>query len=251
MESWRIACSLYAQTREHQARVRRAEATIAAFLELARHPYVACSFGKDSICLLHLATRQWPDIPIRFLRSGESHLLHDFDRVIQEYQERFGPINLHQVFVDRVFSEEWQDKGWEESRKAGRGDWRLVWDSGDFDGILMGLREEESVRRRISLRRHRLPGMPYAIYRYRSGYLAGAYRGCPLDKWTVRDVGAYIVTHNLPLLQAYQELGLEVRTTARMTGDAARQAGMLAVWKQDLSRFNQLCARFPELRAFL
>ncbi len=76
-------------------------------------------------------------------------------------------------------------------------------------------------------------------------------RICPLARWQVEDVGAYLLTHDIPFLRHYHHRGFEARTTARLTGDAVRQNILSDIKRDDPQAWNRLVARFPELRAFV
>lgn len=55
-------------TPELSTKVETARAIIAAALRLFRAPAVMCSFGKDSLVVLHLVREQRPDLPVIFHR---------------------------------------------------------------------------------------------------------------------------------------------------------------------------------------
>lgn len=225
----------------HQRRLARAEKIICDMLARCQAPYVACSFGKDSSCLLWLVLQHVPDIPVRILTSGETRLLHaNLDEVMDWWRARYPKMDLQEILVDRVFSAEWQEADWTEQRKAGRRDIvnRLP-TSGDFDGVFMGLRDEESNRRRLAT--------------HKNGpirHTAGMWCAVPLADWLTDDIGAMTCVHNLPLLEAYEAEGLDTRTTMRLTGDAVRQNGFIHLRMRDPGAYNRLLQRFPELAAW-
>ncbi|HEX7088780.1 MAG TPA: phosphoadenosine phosphosulfate reductase family protein [Longimicrobiales bacterium] len=213
-------------------------------LKLSRRPYVAFSCGKDSSVLAHMVMQQDPTVPLRFLSSGETRLLHDIDGVMQWFRER-GAI-IEEIHIDRVFSDEWRDATWDEQRRAGRHDLRRELRPG-YDAVFLGLRMEESPPRSMSLRKHQTAGLPPFVYRYSGGGL----RICPLAAWRTDDVGAYLAEHGIPVLEAYHHEGLAARTTARLTHDAVRHYALSYLYRRDPDSARRLLARFPELRSAL
>lgn len=241
----RVGYLSHARSAVFGRRLERARTTIREMLARCHCPYVAFSAGKDSSVLLWLVLEQRPDAAGRILTSGETRLLHaNLDDVLGWWRLRFPALDLMEINVDRVFAEGWEEATWHAQRKAGRGDIvRLLPTSGLFDGVFMGLRDEESNARRIANKRGR-------IRRYantRRDNTAALWACCPLSDWTTDDVGALICLHDVPLLSAYQAEGLEARTTMRLTGDAVRQNALVALRQRDPGRYNQLIARFPEI----
>lgn len=81
------------------------------------------------------------------------------------------------------------------------------------------------------------------MYKYKN---RDFYRMCPIADWTTEDVGAYIVTHNLPVLKWYRDFGFDSRTTARLTGDAVRQSTLYWIKVTNPDGYSKLLERFPE-----
>lgn len=235
--------------RQYRQRIDDARRDIAAVLKHMRRPYVSYSCGKDSSVLAHLVRGIEPSIPLRFLSSGETRLVHNVDDVLGWFRTR-GAV-IEEILIDRVFTEEWRDATWDKQRRAGRGDLQGLTD-GAWGGVFMGLRMEESKRRRTTLSIHQTPGLPPHCYRYNErSRLAGIIRACPLARWTMIDVGAYLLEHEIPHLRWYDTFGYEGRTTARITGDAVRQNVLPWLKWHDPDSFNRLLKRFPELGVYV
>lgn len=235
----------------YQQRLEETKTIIADYLQIVQRPYIAFSCGKDSSVLAHLVLSQDNTVPLRFLASGETRIVHNVDTVIDWFQKEMNA-QVQEILIDRVFAEEWKDATWTEQRKAGRGDLERL-NEGDWDGIFMGLRAEESNPRQISLFRDQTKGLPPFCYRYRptNKSRAGIIRCCPLAKWSVDDIGAYLVTHDIPVLRQYHSRGLNSRTTARLTGDAVRQYVLSDIKRDNPEGWRKLVRRFPEFRAFV
>ena len=239
---------LHARLPIYSRRKIEAEDIILGVLQHVKYPYVAFSCGKDSSVMAHLVLQFNRNIPLRFLSSGETRLVHNVDAVL-DYFRSLGAI-VQEINIDRVFSDAWLTASWDEQRKAGRGDMELLNDRG-FDGVFMGLRAKESRARKISLYCNQTPDLPSFCYRYIGRKRASMIRCCPLGRWTTEDVGAYIVEHGLPHLDWYDYQGFEGRTTARLTGDAVRQNALFWLKKNKPENFAVLAQRFPEFRLFV
>jgi len=213
------------------------------------NPYVAFSCGKDSSVLAYLVLEARPKTPLRFLSSGETRIVHNVDLIINWFREHYHA-NIQEILIDRVFTEEWAEATWTEQRKAGKHDLEQL-NIGGWDGIFMGLRAEESPPRRKSLYYSQTSRLPRFCYRYQAGLRLGMIRCCPLARWTVEDVGAFLVTHNIPVLRHYHRRGLEARTTARLTGNAVRQYILSDIKRDNPQGWNKLVARFPEFKCFV
>lgn len=224
-------------------RLMEARGAVSAALEFMARPYVAFSCGKDSAVLAHLVTEIDRSVPLRFLSSGETRILHDVDGVIDWFRGR--GCTVEEINIDRVFGEGWQDATWEQQRKAGRGDLDKL--NIGHDGVFMGLRMEESPKRKRSLLMHRDLDLPPFCYRYESGIRKGMVRACPLARWTTGDIAAYAALYEIPLLAAYHDLGMEARTTARLTGDSVRQYTLTHMKYHNVEAYHAIIRRFPEL----
>lgn len=236
----------------YRGRLRRARATIEAGLALCRQPFVAFSAGKDSSAMLWLVAEACPTVSALILTGGETRLLYpSLDSVLAWWRERWPRLDLREICVDHVFGEGWEEADWLTQYLTFVGEWdKYLHASGDWDGVFLGLRADESNKRLVALRRFRLPDTPWAIWRYserRRGAAANHYRVCPLDAWTVADVAALMVQHEMPLLETYRHAGMEARTHMR-TGRTALRAGQLVELRQrDRAAHNRLLQRFPEL----
>ncbi len=234
---------LYAKLNERRHKLEFAQQGIAAMRDFAPRAYASISFGKQSICLAHMLYHVAPTMPMYFLASWETFALYDYEEVIAEFTARW-PIRLTIVQTDNVSD---NDLTWQESRRKGRRDLQTMCNREEWDGWYWGLVKEESKARRITLS-HRWEGQPHpSVFRYTDG----KYRCCPLMHWSVLDIAAYVQEHGIRLLDVYQKFGLQMRTTARITGNMAEMGGMAYVRKMGMERLNKIAGRFPEIRSYL
>ena len=212
----RETCEVHSRSRQYANRLSQSREIITQALQFMEQPYIAFSCGKDSTVLAQLVLEIDSTIPLRFMSSGETRLVHNVDTILDYFRERGA--SIQEINIDRVFSEEWKDATWDEQRKAGRGDLEKL-NIGSWDGIFMGLRTQESRIRQISLAKQQTPGLPMFCFRYKTGKRKDMIRCCPIARWETIDVGAYLIANDLPWLEWYDYQGFEGRTTARLTGD--------------------------------
>lgn len=147
--------------------------------------YVAVSWGKDSVVMLHLVQSICPDILAISFGHHEREMISNYAETEALYRERFR-LNINTILMqgDHVPNKVKATKLWL-----------------DYPVKFVGLRMEESKDRKITLIKNG------AIYQYKQG----DYRACPIFNWTSQDVWAYTFSRNLPYLKAY-DLGAN-RTT--------------------------------------
>jgi sulfate adenylyltransferase subunit 2 len=226
-------------------RTKKSRAIIAQMLELCERPYLALSFGKDSVAMLDLVREQAPDIPCVFGCTNETYLLGNYEELVDAYRQRGA--NIVVANVDRFSIAE---RGYEMSGEiAGK----LVFNAKEFfdnyDGCFMGLRIEESNARRITLVRKDNNVIGPRIMQYKTGRRAGMYRACPMADWKDYEVLNWIRHKNLPSLNAYSE-GHTVRTSTMVTSNSLGYGNVLdRVKRQDIGKYNLLMELMPELRS--
>lgn len=232
---------MYAKTNLYKNRLRITTQSIERMLQLTVNPYLALSFGKQSIILAHIIYKLRPETKMIFLRSWETYYLHNYEQIIKEFTDKY-PINLHIHYKDNV---SWNDMNWKETRDFGSKDIQNMAEEAypEWDGVIMGLSKDESVARRITCSSSNTDWK--TIFQYTSG----KYRCTPIQFWDKNDILAYISTNELPLLNAYHEKGIETRTTARITRNCAEMNGLVDIKKRDISNYNRIVKRFPELSA--
>lgn len=212
---------LYAQLKPYKALVNKTIGFIRWALERVENPYVACSFGKDSAVMLHLILQQAPDIQVRFIRwKFETEFIDNYDEVI----ESWGKLNLQQVeFSRQLLSDKRKDR----------------YDTIGHDSYFIGLRKNESVARRITLKTH---GMFYKNK-------AEMIRISPLADWTEKEIAAYMYSNELPILNTYKSTGIGARTSSRIPREdfGIRQAFLTDLKQRDFTSYQELINHFPEI----
>jgi 3'-phosphoadenosine 5'-phosphosulfate sulfotransferase (PAPS reductase)/FAD synthetase len=225
------AAHVHAASAKFQARVDEALAIIRQGVEETDGLiYSSCSFGKDSAVMTHLALTVNPQMEVRFVYfgNGESELLNNYAEVLAAWQERYA-LNLHILTLVRdkldVRFPQW--------------DWLSA--MRPANGYLVGLRKEESKKRRLSLLHLG------SIYRKVNGLL----RVAPLLNWRIEDIGAYVVMHDLPMLNSYHVEGFDARTTASVPWKQQRSLMLNRMRLTDEVAYQQLVLMLPEVETWL
>lgn len=181
-----------------KARQISARKLIRTLLKHAANPYLAFSGGKDSGVILDLALAIKPDIPIvffddlwnmpgteRHLRAVEMYYGISILRIRHrdtgiEFKQTFGQAVYHSdpPTVDYVFD-----------------DLQTMVSEMGWDGVLLGLRSEESAGRFFALKR------PLRNVKY-----DGIWHCNPIHDWSYREVWAYLSGKRIPEHPAYGAL---------------------------------------------
>jgi len=196
-------------------------------LDRVQNPYVACSFGKDSAVMLHLILQIRPGIPVRFASHPETRLLDNYDKVINDWKS-IG-INLHEIFCDG---------GLVKVKHAQRDALDAMNES--WDSFFVGIRMQESVGRRISLKKF---GMFHKLSN-------GRIKICPMSDWLENDISAYVLSNNLPTLTKYKIEGFSARTTSGIPRTNISEC-IQSLKSRDIYSFNKLCQLFPDVNEFI
>lgn len=231
---------VYAKTEKFKRNLQITKNSLLRFFDICSEPYLSLSFGKQSIVLAHIIYHLRPNTKMVLLRSWESYLLHDFEIIISEFINKW-PINLYVHFKDNV---SWNDWSWKKTRDYGQNDIQNMGDEfyPEWNGVIMGLSKDESVARRITCSQNNTDWK--TIFKYKND----KYRCTPIQFWTINDLAAYIAVNKIPLLNTYVRCGLEARTVARITKNCAEMNGLTELKKYNISNYNKIVQRFPELR---
>lgn len=203
-EPWmrgKIACRLHATRRRFEHAAERT----AAFLAAHPRSYVAWSGGKDSTVVAHLA---W---------SVNSHV------TIGHFEADWCFPETHEYMAMLASRFEWRRADWRVGSALdamrSNGTWDFTAPCGEDhwaetiihgparlafaqhpDGMLWGLRADESLARRWLL------GSRHGEFRRVSGDCAGQWVASPIWDWSADDVWAYLAYHDIPPNPIYPRL---------------------------------------------
>lgn len=167
----------------------------------APHIAISSSFGAESACLLHLATRAMPDIRVNFIDTGFlfPETIEFRDRLVEQLK-----LNVV-VFKKETSHAEFLEKYGKLYEK-------------DPD-LCCDINKVEPMRRAIEGLRCWMSGVRADQTAYRSGMKPvelkpnGLYKVAPLLRWNTKQVYDYLQEHGLPMHplweKGYQSIGCE------------------------------------------
>lgn len=192
---------------QHRNKVDEARLDIFVLNWHCNRPYVSVSWGKDSIVLAHLALSVDPYLTLVHWGGEQERHIANFSQVRDDFLRRFGQDCRYIEVID---------DGLMDGKLAVNG--RKWSHANGFDGVLMGLTAEESRARRFALGR----ADAHNIYTYTDGMK----RCCPLARWTVDDITAYVADHELKMLNLYERYGMQIRTSSRIKRSGHTRQGL-------------------------
>jgi phosphoadenosine phosphosulfate reductase len=180
---------------------------------------LSTSFGAQSAAVLHLVTRQAPQLPVVLVDTG--YLFPETYRFADELTRRFA-LNLYVARAD-------DSPGWFEARHG------KLWEQG-LDGIerYNRLRKVEPMQRALDglcatlwiagLRRSQSSTREQRRVLERAG---ARWKLHPVIDWSDRDIGTYLKTHALPWHplwdEGYVSIG-DVHTTRPLSAEVSAEA---------------------------
>jgi len=196
-----------------------AESRVAWAIELLRpHVVLSSSFGAQAAVLLHMVTRQWPEIPVVLVDTG--YLFPETYQFVDSLTER---LNLNVKVYRSELSPAWQEarwgKQWEQGREGIERYNRMnkvepmqrALDELGARGWIVGLRRSQASSR------HHLD-----VLALQNGYL----KLHPIVDWNDKHVYDYLTRYDLPYhplwTEGYVSIG-DWHTSAKLTDGVAEE----------------------------
>lgn len=239
---------LHAHKPAFHQKVGNAKARIGAYLEIAKNPYIAFSCGKDSHVCLHLARQKAPETPAVYFDAdcaypSQTALMEQIPNLIKFKCEPFlETLKKYGIYHNQRVSPFMKTTVYEPIQR--------LFNETDFDGVIYGLRAEESAARRAHA------GKRGAIFQYADSSIHKGTWACqPIYDWSYKDVWAYIVSHEIAYCEEYDNLWDLSHHEQRMSywaGFSNRSFGRLARLKQNHpDLFQKLVKVCPDARHFI
>ena len=176
------------------------------------------SFGAQAAVLLHMATRQWPDIPIVLLDT--QYLFPETYKFVDELTKRLGlNLKVYQAAISRE---------WQEAR------WGKLWEQG-VEGITRfnAVNKVEPMGRALEELGAQawITGLRRSQSSTRAGLQTlavqdGRVKVHPIYDWSNKDVHQYLTKHDLPYhplwFEGYVSIG-DVQTSRPMGADMTEE----------------------------
>lgn len=187
MDSWRDTFRIWAESAEFAGHLEDAQRDIRRALRDASRPLIAYSGGKDSTAMMHLVLTERPDCEVLHWDYGPYYIPRPIHREIMQIAESIGArvrLETSPLYL-RLKRQAINVMGRELIQKLLP---QLVEEG--FDLEFVGLREEESLKRRRRIRRGEM-------------LCPGLLECWPLRRWRWLDVWAYLVSREVPYLSLY------------------------------------------------
>lgn len=228
---------LHSKMPSFKKKVDRSIEIIKQFLITTKNPYIAWSTGKDSTCCVGLV-RKIKNIPAVHLDNGVEL------PGTAETREKIDNV-IHHV-ADTLFLDLMDQYGFEAKELRKKNFVEQFEENNYFDGVILGLRADESRVRLHNARRGN-------IYKRKDGM----YVCCPILHWNIKDVFAYLIKENLPIHPHYlmdSQRPIEERRVGSFISSRNRGAALgRFVWirQQYPELFAELSVRFPEIKKYI
>lgn len=185
---WRETFLLHSQTDEFRAKVKEADSIIEKALKQYKKPYVAFSGGKDSTCVVHLVLKHHPDIMVHHWDYG-IYMTKQFENEVRENAKKMGVRNFR-LETSELYYQGCDKPVW---YKEFFGRVLPAYLKEGYDAVFVGLRKEESVKRKRRISNNKSLSKIREIW--------------PLAEWTWMDVWSYIILMKLPYPSVYDVYG--------------------------------------------
>lgn len=200
IEYWRDMYLIHSKSRSFQKKVDEALGIIEEFVSIGSKNYCTLSGGKDSSVLTHLVSSIDNSIPVLSEKDdldfpGEVKFVSEFCSLCDVNLHIVTPdVLLFDLLVNYDFTDDLHSQGTRFSEKYFYGLLRSFKCSGNYKGVFLGLRSEESKGRRIN---GKINGPIYYNKRWKQLVCQ------PLINWSGKDVFAYLFSNSLPILPIY------------------------------------------------
>jgi len=250
-DGFHLQCQLHAKLSGFKRRIERARAVVAEALEKAQNPYIAFSTGKDSIVMAHLVWQQASDVLAVYFDADCA--FPESTALLGRYEAAGYPIirwpcesileTMHRVggpTSDRCEAETMRSTVYRPIK--------LLLAEYHFDGVFLGLRNEESPGR------HKLAQVRGQLFWQKRD---GLWECLPVAYLDHMDIWAYIVINDMDYCAVYDkqmEFGLDPEDCrlSYWAGETKRRWGRWAILKHGWPElFNRFAAEFPEVRGYV
>ena len=78
----------------------------------------------------------------------------------------------------------------------------------------------------------------------------GRIKISPMADWTEKEISAYVLSNDLPVLSKYNIEGFSARTTSGIPRTNIEEC-LLSLKQRDIYGYNKLCQLFPDTKNFV
>lgn len=192
-----------------QRKIGDAKRIIEGGMNIAKKPYVSCSFGKDSTVVLWLALQIDPNIPVVWFDGGKFDEYPD-TYAYKTFLQAEWKLNLTTVYPSMSFIDQMKTFGSDDKTHYDHFFTQAFLDESareNYDGSMLGLRAQESNNRRITFR---VRGQLY----FHKGQ--NIWRICPIMNWTTVELWNVIDVAQIPIHPIYTKNVFQKREDIRL-----------------------------------
>lgn len=247
-EKYAIQDELYAKTsKPYRNRIALAKEIIREFLRITKRPHLAISWGKDSLVMLHLVQQIKPDILAVFNHCLE---LPETLEARDCYLKQFPETNYKEIKSDLSYTdikEIYNEKHmYQLAKDSAYNKCKFIFCDLNSDGCLVGLRKEESIKRRMLLKKKGL------IYWDQSREM---YKCCPMGNWKAEDIYAYAWENFIKLSKRYYRDETfckrgDIRTSWTVGPEMLTAGRVVELKYYDLGLYNKISGEVEGLSNF-
>lgn len=250
LERFAFACELHWQLFAFQRQIERAQEFIARALKKCENPYIAFSTGKDSVVMAHLVWLQHPGVPAVYFDADCA--FPESAALLERYEAAGRPIMRWpcESILDtmgRVGGPTSAKCEAETMRSTVYRPIKALLAKHHFDGVFLGLRNEESYGR------SKLAQVRGQLFWQKRDEL---WECLPIAHLSFMDVWAYILGNDIDYCAVYDRLmemdiPPEDCRLSYWAGETKRHWGRWAILKRGWPElFNRFADRFPEVGAY-
>jgi len=236
-------------TNDFQKKLKKTQQYIQKMFEKSLNNYIAFSFGKDSMVLSHIICSFQSNIPHIFTYQDESMFIHEYDEMYKNLKDKK---NIRMLYQPNFEKDEYKNMDF---------DWftdylvkftnqhdlcqtdEVVEEKKKYDGVFVWLRAEESKKRERSIKKAAKNNM---IMEYKTEKEGVWYRSTPLWFWTEKDIWIYTNYHQLPVLEAYEEIN---RTSDAFLENNIREQ-IKYMKKKKPEKLEEMLEKYPFLKIY-
>lgn len=255
---------LHAMLESYRMRLLRSMSLVQDALKVCSKPYVACSFGKDSLVVLDIVRKCYVGkLDVILVRASEFDEWPGTEELARYYEKEY-ELNLHEIKtmdITDCFDLAGGFYIFPETEAQRRADY--LYEKSFFDGIKKKAREIKADLAFIGLRKLESKKRNYVLNKYGLFFYSKThciFQCYPIADWTSRDVWAYIFKNNLRYLELYDIA--EDRETARngtmfasnlpVVGGSYVYRGQLALVKKMYPElYAKFAKKYPEVCLYI
>jgi len=225
--------------------------TINTALEQVANPYIACSWGKDSIVMLWLIRKIDKNIPVVYMNSNYSFPdNYEFrDRMLKEWNIKhyieLPPVSDYKEIVETFGLPGISRKSQDQEKVVSKLKKQLRPEIKEFDSVFLGIRASESRARQNMIR-----------YSGKINTLKnGITKIMPIADWTFKEMWQIVKENNIPMNTIYSKDKFSspewIRNSGILSTDGASSGKIQWIKYYYPAIYRKLSVDYPEVKGYV